>query len=329
LNVLVLGSGFARSVCPKMPTLHDLTDELFYPKAGSELPGSLGKLIDDYVSLTEGLSEFRRVESLCTFMFSKSVFRSVEEQSDFQRSRADFLRWLGRRLGNEELRVKADSEGVLRRLLDRSSVEAGSRMEQAETQLVTLNVDLLIERFMATKLNRDATWVWDYHVDLPRYSRHHAAGPIRGRNWVLPYLKLHGSVNWFRAHGADRNDLQAVYEVEQRTRDSWLHEDDYPVFIPMAHAKESFLHGTLFATLWSTMTAYLSRAQHISFVGYSFPETDQINLLEFLKHKDRVRDIVIYEPSGNTLEDRLSRLFPRAVIRNEDALDYLRETSVW
>jgi hypothetical protein len=309
--------------------MNDLTNELFAAQSGEALPDGLHKFVHDYVSLTDGLAEFQRVESLCTFLFSKTIYRNLEERSDIQRLRADFLRWLGKRLGDEELRVKADSEDVLRRLLDRSSVEAGNRIEQAETQLVTLNVDLLIERFMTTKLNRDATWTWDYQVDLPRYSRDYSNAVRRGRNWVLPYLKLHGSVNWFRAHGADRNDLQSVFEVQPGTRDSWLHEDDYPVFIPMAHTKENFLHGTLFATLWSTMTAYLDRATEISFIGYGFPETDQTNLLEFLRHKERVRHIVILEAPQHPLETRLSRLFPYSQIRNQDAIEYIQERSIF
>jgi hypothetical protein len=95
----------------------------------------------------------------------------------------------------------------------------------------------------------------------------------------------------------------------------------------MAHTRRAFLGGTLFPTLWRTMVYYLERADEIHFIGYGFPDTDLTLLLEFTRHREKVRTIVIYDGQAQfrRRRSRLRRLFPHTRIINNDALEWIAE----
>jgi len=92
----------------------------------------------------------------------------------------------------------------------------------------------------------------------------------------------------------------------------------------MAHAKELFLHGTLYNTLWVKANYYLQNADEIYFIGYGFPETDIDNLLYFYQFKDKIKNIIVYYSKDKLSEfKRLERIFGTNKILNIDAKEFI------
>ncbi|MCD6441582.1 MAG: hypothetical protein J7L86_07375, partial [Candidatus Marinimicrobia bacterium] len=97
-------------------------------------------------------------------------------------------------------------------------------------------------------------------------------------------------------------------------------------FIPMAHGKELFLHGTLYNFLWVKAFNYLSDAREIYFIGYGFPETDINNLIYFWQFRNKIKNIIVYYENDNDPElSRLRKLFGSNVVKNVDAKKFLSD----
>ena len=91
----------------------------------------------------------------------------------------------------------------------------------------------------------------------------------------------------------------------------------------MAHAKESFLRGSLFNLLWSKADYYLKNAQEIFFLGYGFPKSDMNNLEFLLRHRDRFKKVVVFEREGHPDLDRLRALLGDTLVQSMDAKEFL------
>ena len=102
-----------------------------------------------------------------------------------------------------------------------------------------------------------------------------------------------------------------------------MYQKDNPIFIPMAHAKDSFLRGSLFNVIWAKADYYLSRADEIYVIGYGFPQTDGNSFPFLLKHRTRIRNVVVFEPKKDNSIERLQRLFDKDVVVCEDAQKFL------
>ena len=94
----------------------------------------------------------------------------------------------------------------------------------------------------------------------------------------------------------------------------------------MAHAKESFLRGSLFNLLWSKADYYLKNAQEIYFLGYGFPKTDVNNLEFLLRHRDRFKKVVVFEQKDHPDLLRLQKLLGEALVVSADAKSYLSKS---
>jgi hypothetical protein len=143
----------------------------------------------------------------------------------------------------------------------------------------------------------------------------------------IEYLKLHGSFNWFKAKGDDTDifNANAIYHVDENDENYAIHKTDVPVFIPMAHSKESFLNGSLFTTLWARANDRLKNADEIVFIGYGFPFTDINNFSFFLEYKGKITKIVVYEQPDSVNLDRLKLIFGADKIINMDAKQFIEE----
>ena len=94
----------------------------------------------------------------------------------------------------------------------------------------------------------------------------------------------------------------------------------------MAHAKESFLRGSLFNLLWSKADYYLKNAEEIYFLGYGFPKTDMNNLEFLLRHRERFKKVVVFEREGCAVLERLQKLLGD-LGESCDAKEYLSKIS--
>ncbi len=326
-ELYILGAGFSKSLSPTTPTMKNLSTELLEADLSSHT--YLARYVEEYRAAIDKSSDHYTIESICSALFGTELYRDVGHEHFVAGARIEFLRWLshniryGRTAPADQILagscIDPERATVAARLLRRSSVESADPGRSLPARIITLNYDLLVESVLG--LEERWSWCCDYHVRLLRY-----------RGWtdapealVLPYLKLHGSLNWFRAAGADRNDVAAVVEVPTGSMLESMHRHDPPVFVPMAHARRAFLAGTLFPTLWRVMCFSLDQAEAIHFIGYGFPPTDLNLLLEFARQKDKVKTVVIHETEAefSKKQRRFTRLFPNATVVNCDAMEYL------
>lgn len=327
-TIFVLGAGFSKSVSSATPTMENLSAALLGEDI-SEYP-FLRRYLAGYMDAVGNASQYATVEQISTALFGTELFESLTAEHFVEGARLELLRWISFKIQGTPRPIHHDRAAILERLLRSASVQFGDRFDGPGTRIISLNYDLLLESIIdrandASPAGRN--WIYDYHIQLARYQAEYARESDVRRTLVFPYLKLHGSLNWFRAAGADRNDVTSVRQVAPGSVLEKVHQADPPVFVPMAHTRRAFLGGTLFPTLWRTMSYYLERADNIVFIGYGFPDTDLTLLLEFARYKAKVRRIVICE--NDDVFDRkcvrLRGLFPMSPIVNEDAVEWVRD----
>lgn len=312
-RVFVLGSGFSKSFCPSLPTLKDLNALLPFkvPEEYSHLKG----YCERFSEICNGLDEYLNIESLATAILSTQIFPSETESLFHSALRFELLRFIASAIRiNGELPV--DSECVLKRFLELVSNDANAA--GGKSLLLSFNYDTLIEDC----LQRNDEFA-DTSVDLGLNIDFADRKPKKAALNHVDLIKLHGSLDWYPLKGSGSSlDVSNICRVLPTDKSYPIYEHDTPVFIPMAHSKESFLRGSLFNILWAKADYYLSMADEIYCIGYGFPKTD-INNLEFLlKHRERIKQVVVYENPNNPNLERMKRLLGEKVVC-KDAKEFL------
>jgi hypothetical protein len=179
----------------------------------------------------------------------------------------------------------------------------------------------MIEDVIADDPEMSSLVAVDYGVRIDPADRSAVRTP---RTNSIDLIKLHGSLNWYPVKDAsDPLDLKNVCQVEPCDRSFPIYREDTPIYIPMAHAKESFLRGSLFNLLWSKADYYLKNAQEIYFLGYGFPKTDMNNLEFLLRHREHFKKVVVFEREGHPDLDRLRALLGESLVESMDAKAFL------
>lgn len=314
-RIYVLGSGFSKSFLPSLPTLRDLNS--YIPgKIPAEFP-HLREYCENFLAICNGQDEYLNIETLATAILSTQIFPGEKERLYHENLRFELLRFIASVIRREDPLEPSAAE-VLGRFIKACANDCGDA--RRETLLLSFNYDTLIERAIAMNPELSSKISVDYGVHIEPADR---SAKKTNCEQTIDLIKLHGSLNWFPLKGvSDELDLKNVCQVETTDRSFPIYEEDTPIFIPMAHAKESFLRGSLFNLLWAKADYYLKNAEEIHFLGYGFPKTD-INNLEFLlKHRDRIANVVVFENEDHPDLKRLRRLLGKCVI-SRDAKDYL------
>jgi hypothetical protein len=322
-RIIVLGSGFSKSFSSCMHSMNDLTNQLFDDDDffKSDRNSELKEMVEDFKSFCSNILNIQTIESITTTIFSKRIFRDFYEEERFNRLQQQILLFIFEKL--KDSTVDLESENTLYRFLQSSiqkPLESGSR----KNLLLTFNYDLLIENFLK-KYRDDLQLRIDYGVKLRSYR---SFADRREEDDLIPFqmLKLHGSFNWFNARGSTDTNINSIYRVDPDDENFFIHENDVPVFIPMVHAKELFLKGTLYNTLWTKAAYYLDKAKEICFLGYGFPATDINNLLFFGNYRDKITKIVVYHSEKDSKElTRLQQLFGTEKVVFSDAKAFLND----
>ncbi|MCQ2104794.1 MAG: SIR2 family protein [Fibrobacter sp.] len=320
-RIFVLGSGFSKSFCPAMPTLRDL-NELIPFGIPDEFP-HFRDYCRNFLDICNGQREYLNIETLATSILSAQIFPGERERLYHSSLRFEMLRFIASTIRNNEQAggsaLDSDAAAVLNKFLAGcvNSPSDGVR----DTLLLSFNYDTIIENAIAADPELSSRAVVDYGVRIDPADR----SAVRSRgDRTIDLIKLHGSLNWFPLKGvSDTLDLRNVCQVEPCDRSFPIYCEDTPIYIPMAHAKESFLRGSLFNLLWSKADYYLKNAEEIYFVGYGFPKSD-INNLEFLlRHRERFKKVVVFEPSDHPDLMRLQNLLGPSLVCCQDAKDFL------
>lgn len=315
-RIFVLGSGFSKSFLPSMPTLKDL-NALIPCGIPEEFP-HFKSYCEHLLDLCNGESDYLSIESLATSILSAQIFPSEKERLYHSSLRFELLRFIAQAIRHD--RVIDDEAAQSLKCFLKSCINDSTNGER-DTLLLSFNYDTLVESVIANDEELSSEVSVDYGVRIEPADRS-AKRVCTGK--TIDLIKLHGSLNWFNIKGATNSlDIQNVCQVEPIDRSFPIYCEDTPIYIPMAHAKESFLRGSLFNVLWSKAAYYLKNSEQINFLGYGFPKSD-INNLEFLlRHRDRIRDVVVFENAGNPNLVRLRGLLGNHVVCS-DAKEYLK-----
>ena len=318
-RIFVLGSGFSKSFCPQMPTLRDLNERIPFG-----IPDEFPHLRDycrHFLELCNNQPDYLNIETLSTSILSAQIFPGVRESLYHSSLRFELLRFIANEIRHDRA-MDADAAAVLRKFL--ASCENCPGEGVRDTLLLSFNYDTLIEDVIAADPDLSARVAVDYGVRIDPADRSAVRAP---RTLTVDLIKLHGSLNWYPVKGAsDPLDLKNVCQVEPCDRSFPIYREDTPIYIPMAHAKESFLRGSLFNLLWSKADYYLKNAEEIYFLGYGFPKTDMNNLEFLLRHRERFKKVVVFEHAGCAVLERLQKLLGD-LVESCDAKEYLAKFS--
>ena len=316
-RIFVLGSGFSKSFSPQMPTLRDL-NELIPFGISDEFP-HLRDYCKRFLELCNGDNDYLGIEPLATSILSAQIFPGERERLYHASLRFELLRFIASVIRSDNV-LDESSRVILKQFL--VSCENDSAAGTRETLLLSFNYDTLIETAIANDKELCEQVSVDYGVKIDPADRSAKRGK---KTRTIDLIKLHGSLNWFPVKGAsDELDLKNVCEVEPQDRSFPIYCEDTPIYIPMAHAKESFLRGSLFNLLWSKADYYLKNAEEIYFIGYGFPKTD-INNLEFLlRHRDRFKKVVVLGKDENHNLLRLQKLLGEDLVESCDAKEFIK-----
>ena len=318
-RIFVLGSGFSKSFCPQMPTLRDLNERIPFG-IPDEFP-HLREYCRHFLELCNNQTDYLNIETLSTSILSAQIFPGVRESLYHSSLRFELLRFIANEIRHDK-GMDAGSAAVLRKFLAGCENCPGEGVR--DTLLLSFNYDTLIEDVIATDPDLSSRVAVDYGVRIDPADRSAVRAP---RTLTVDLIKLHGSLNWYPVKGAsDPLDLKNVCQVEPCDRSFPIYREDTPIYIPMAHAKESFLRGSLFNLLWSKADYYLKNAEEIYFLGYGFPKTDMNNLEFLLRHRERFKKVVVFEHAGCAVLERLQKLLGD-LVESCDAKEYLAKFS--
>lgn len=322
-RLYILGSGFSKSISAEMPTLKDLSGSILREQ-GDEF-ADLARFAAGIKAKTEGYPSFFSFERLASLILAKKVYYNQAEQLQYQNLKYQLLKWIFVKIERRLPAIDAEKIGVLGRFLEQCSHRFYPPESERESLIISFNYDLLLERLVEARSN--AIMTCDYIVRFNNYMETRYCAEEQEANLIFEYLKLHGSFNWFAAPGSERIELSTVYRVDQSDPSrSLIHEQDIPAFIPMAYSKHEYMAGSLFNVLWNIARGHLASCDEIVFIGYGFPDTDADNLLLFLDHKEKIKEIVVCEAEDSPLLMRLKGLFPECRLINQDAYAYIKES---
>ncbi len=283
-RIFVLGSGFSKSFCPQMPTLRDLNERIPFG-IPDEFP-HLREYCTRFLELCNGQPDYLDIERLSTSILSAQIFPGVRESLYHSSLRFELLRFIASEIRHDK-GVDAESAAVLRKFLGGCENCPGEGVR--DTLLLTFNYDTLVEDVIAADPEMSSRVAVDYGVRIDPADRSAVRAP---RTLTVDLIKLHGSLNWYPVKGAsDPLDLKNVCQVEPCDRSFPIYREDTPIYIPM-------------------------------FLGYGFPKTDMNNLEFLLRHRERFKKVVVFEPENSPVLGRLQRLLGSLVV-SRDAKDFL------
>ncbi len=304
-----------------MPTIKDLKKRLISLDPSEANFGELVRYIQNLTDLSNNDPALTSFESICHLILSKPFYFNSDEELRYYILRTQLLRWIHSRIENEEPTIDRKYRSDVIDFLEYSSCSCSPAVQEGESLVITFNYDLLLERLL--KNNKNRVCRMNHSVRLNTYRDMVRDEGRSSSDLVFEYLKLHGSFDWYLAPSSDSINISNTYHVEFDDHNRELiHKGDIPVFVPMSFSKTKYLKGSLFNILWNKAVSYMDAAEQIHFIGYGFPASDNDYLELFLKYKQKVRDIVLFDKPS---QKRAERIFENARVMHMHAGEYLKQ----
>jgi hypothetical protein len=140
---------------------------------------------------------------------------------------------------------------------------------------VSFNYDLILDEAVSIN-NHDL--LGDYNLDFVGvenyndYEKRILGGQRSQKD--IDILKLHGSMNWRRCTNCKKFYLAfySDYKSSQKRSCKYCGNSLSPVLVPPTYKKQIEEYGIVH--LWDKASAFLTNADHITIIGYSFPNAD-------------------------------------------------------
>lgn len=311
-NLFILGAGFSKSFCNSIPTISSLTQLLFDEKSDEETKyPKLCEFVRNAYKHSRQNNQIRDIENIATVILTKKIFIDDIEKAEYDILRYEVLKFISDKLKGYS--CDENKKETLIKFLKLGTPKRSINELICPSSYLTFNYDLIVEE--------TGTWV-DYGL-IRSYPSHFIQDTL---GHPIDYVKLHGSLNWYSAKGTTGYEINNTYIVAENNRNFPIHSKDVPVFVPMAHAKDSFLVGSLFSSLWAKAIRYFENAVNVYFLGYSFPISDMNNLFLFMKFKNKIKRIVVYyeNPTDPNFK-RLVDIFGEEIVINMDAKAFIEQ----
>lgn len=311
-KIYILGAGFSKAFCSDMPTIKDL----FLDKEKNKFP-KLFDMIDRIKENGNYYFDFKNVESLVSYILSKEIFYSFEEEKSFAEIKYELLKYIHASVNEYEPNEKTFV--LLKEFLKYCA--------ENKILIITFNYDLFLEKAI-DDIGENIRY--DYGVSLK--SSPYETEKINIGSYAdelkMEILKPHGSFNWFSLKQLENSNIEDIILVSQKDEYIELY-NEIPLYVPMTNTKHKYFNGNFYKIIWKKMKYYLENSKEINFIGYGFPRTDFDNLVFFCEFKEKIKDIVIYdEKEGVEREEntkRLEQIFDKSNIEINGAIEYIKK----
>jgi hypothetical protein len=323
-------------------------DKGFFSRLAQTQPREL-KPISDYMKEKYGVDVLSPAEDGLEAVMAV-VYTDIRHGELGPAAEAPFrsiIRAVNAELTTSTNQLKPDLDSHLARIV-RKQVDLGTSLN--EIAFVTYNYDLQIEKSLlalekagittthATTLN----FPYCYHLPEPvAISRPPDSATIfpKGNSELLhvPVFKLHGSLNWYSAHGSRNPSINSLLRTNRivrvtprmyptasmtftRARKTYA----FPVVIPPVINKSAILPA-VFGKVWKDAESQLKDSEHVIVFGYSCPifDHESANLMtRCLRSNDTLDHLTIIDPNAAVIERY-------ADLSHAQHIDYYRDVETY
>jgi hypothetical protein len=299
----LLGAGFSRSLCEKMPLLNDLTQ-----LTRTELKPRLKRL-----KLHRNPADF---EQLITYLATAYPWKSVQEVLEHRGLYFRIVRYLVTKLKEIETEFFETPDAIER--LNQAQQKLLMHWFRGSANIITLNYDTLLDLLFlqlgqkyppTDKQPQRVQTLLDLYR-LPIVSLNMRSGTVFMDSLPItesgPQLvKLHGSANWYGSEGIDLSAEPVYYLTryfEPSNHQAYLQRGLKPYIVPPTFEKNSVIGQSSFqAALWTAARHALEDVEELVVIGYSFPVSD--TYLQLLFYTTLRRPVKVTVIDIRTLED--------------------------
>lgn len=317
----VLGSGFSKAIHPVLPTLQDLSEEVWK---------RLDTFMNGPVEQVEKEPFERNVEFLLSYLRGNYPWLRREDllqnQRDFVsvvKEVVNVIKWKRQEAFSSSMREQELPDWVGNLI---------KYWHDNKSSVITLNYDTCIERLFHTFYNEWTDHDSDFSTQefYPIHLKRANPGSLVNVSFnTFDLFKLHGSTNWFYSgHNSYPGEEIKYVEIDDLSQSSKENKqerklkDMEPLIIPPITDKSSIFDNTSLRLLWQKAVKPLNNAHKIYFLGYSFPTTD-MTMRFFFSHISDPTIIPTYVVNAPDVKGRYEDLLDSEIFKLQD--DYLYE----